>query len=198
MKQPLSTYTDEALIRQIAEDNCNAFTLLYQRHSEDMLLTANKVLREKIAGADVVQEIFISLWNRRKEIQITGLVKTYLHTSVRYHCFHYMEKNITRYDYLSRFAETVKEFVSDNIIEELQLKELRQILNEAVNRLPARMQEVYKLSRDEDLSHKEIAERLSISVETVKKHIHYALQQIKSALISHAKMILLFLLWNYF
>lgn len=198
MQDALPIYTDEVLIRQIVDDDSDAFTLLYRRHSDDLLLTANRALRDKSAAADMVQDIFLSLWNRRKEIQITGTVRTYLHTAVRYHCLHYIEKNITRHDYLSRLAETVEEFVSDNIIEELQLKELRQVLHEVISHLPIRMQEVYKLSRDENLTHKEIAERLSISVETVKKHIQHALQQIKSALISHVLISIVFILRNYF
>ncbi len=198
MQEPLPIYADEVLICQIADDDSNAFTLLYCRHSDDLLLTANRVLRNKTAAADVVQDIFLSLWNRRKGMQITGTVRTYLHTSVRYHCLHYIEKNITRRDYLSRLAETVEEFVSDNIIVELQLKELWKILHEVVSHLPPRMQEVYKLSRDENLTHKEIAERLNVSVETVKKHIQHALQHIKSAIISHALITIVFIFRNYY
>lgn len=176
--------SDNELLIHIGNADEEAFSLIYQRYWEDLFVTAVRTLRGKEAAADVVQDVFVSLWNRRFELNITTSLVAYLHTSVRYKCMHYIEKNITRHDYLTRLAETVDQYQSENITENLQLKELRQVLHEVVEQMPARMQEVYKLSRNEYLSHKEIANILNISSETVKKHIQHALEQIKSSLIS--------------
>ena len=177
--------TDQELLQQMADDNRRAFTMLYRRYWEDLFITAAKALRGKGEAADVVQDVFLSLWNRRNELNIQGSLAAYLHTSVRYKCIHYIEKNITRRDYLLQLSEVEVSNSSENAEVNLQLKEMQQTVSNTVAKMPAKMQEVYKLSRQEHLSYKEISERMGISVETVKKHIQHALHLIRTNLPPH-------------
>jgi len=175
-------YTDDVLLSRMREDDSEAFTLIYRRYWEDLFVTAAKVLRGKEEASDVLQDVFLSLWNRRKEITIEGSLAAYLQTSVRYKAIHYIEKNITRRDYLALLTDVAVNTLPASAEIQLQLKEVQQIIHAAVATMPERMREVYQLSRHEHLTHKEIAERLGISTETVKKHIQHALQLIKTAL----------------
>ncbi|HET7118971.1 MAG TPA: RNA polymerase sigma-70 factor [Hanamia sp.] len=170
---------DDQLLLQMAGGDRKAFTELYKRYWEDLFITAAKALRGKEEAADVVQDVFLSLWNRRNELNLRGSLAAYLHTSVRYKCIHYIEKNITRRDYLVQLAEVVIRSPSTNAEINLQLKEIEQTVNKAVAKMPPKMQEVYKLSRQEHLSYKEISNCMNISVETVKKHIQHALNLIR-------------------
>jgi RNA polymerase sigma-70 factor (family 1) len=174
-------HTDESLLRLMAAGDTEAFTLLYRRHWESLFITAVKVIQSKEDAADIVQEIFLSLWNRRSEIVITASLSSYLQTSVRYKAIHYIEKNITRRNYLSMLSDLAESNASspESI---LQVKEIQEAVSVAVKQMPPKMQEVYLLSRHEYLSHKEIAARLGISEETVKKHIQHAMQLIKTSL----------------
>jgi RNA polymerase sigma-19 factor, ECF subfamily len=175
-------FTDAELLRQMAEGDNQAFTLLYRRYWEGLFITAAKALRSKEEAADVVQDVFLSLWKRRDEIKVQGSLAAYLHTSVRYKCIHYIEKNITRRDYLALLAEAAESTSAVNPQISLQVKEMEEMINKTVSKMPAKMQEVYKLSRQQHLSHKEIADSMSISVETVKKHIQHALNLIRTDL----------------
>ena len=177
--------SDEQLLQQMAEGERRAFTLLYRRYWEDLFITAAKALRSKEEAADVVQDVFLSLWRRRNDLNLQGSLSAYLHTSVRYKCIHYIEKNITRRDYLVQLAEVVRSSASQNDEINLHLKEIEQTVNKTVAKMPAKMQEVYKLSRQEHLSYKEISDSMSISVETVKKHIHHALHLIRKDLLPY-------------
>lgn len=177
--------SDKELLNRMAQGDNEAFTTVYKRYWEDLFVTAARMLREKKEASDIVQDVFLSLWNRRGELNITGSLAAYLHTGVRYQCTHYIEKNITRKGYLAYLVETVDNYCSEDASNALQLKELQQILHKTVNSMPPKMQVVYKLSRHELRNHKEIAKDLNISVETVKKHIQHALHQIKAALVSH-------------
>ncbi len=179
---PQSTYTDEVLLRLMSSDDQEAFALIYRRYWEGLFITAVKALRGKQEAEDVVQDVFLSLWNRRKELDIEGSLSAYLHTSVRYKAIHYIEKNITRRDYLALLTDVAVNTLSPSAEIQLQLKEVQQTIRETVARMPPKMQEVYHLSRHEHLTHKQIAEKLGISAETVKKHIQHALQLIKTAL----------------
>ncbi|MEO8860300.1 MAG: RNA polymerase sigma-70 factor [Ginsengibacter sp.] len=173
---------DEQLLQQMAGGDRQAFTELYKRYWEDLFITSAKALRGKEAAADVVQDVFLSLWNRRNELKLQGSIAAYLHTSVRYKCIHYIEKNTTRRDYLVQLAEVAINNSSPNAEINLQLKEMQRTIKNSVAKMPPKMQEVYKLSRQEHLSYKEISDYMSISVETVKKHIQHALQLIRKDL----------------
>lgn len=180
--EPLMVYTDEQLLQQIAYDDRTAFTVLYRRYWEQLFVTASKALRGKEEAADVIQDVFLSFWNRRHELNLQGSLAAYLHTSVRYKCIHYIEKNITRRDYLLLLTDV--EIKSGGIDAEsnLDLIQIQQTINKTVAKMPPKMQEVYKLSREEYLSNKEIAEYMHISVDTVKKHIQHALHLIRKNL----------------
>lgn len=176
------TYTDNELLQQIAEEDGFAFALLYRRYWEELFVTAAKVLRGKHEAEDVVQDVFLSLWRRRCELKIEGSLAAYLHTSVRYNAIHYIEKNITHRDYIALLVDLSVAYLPANAEMDLQVEELQKRISNAVAKMPPKMQQVYRLSRHEQLSHKEIAKELSVSVETVKKHIQHALRLIKRAL----------------
>ncbi|MBN8859859.1 MAG: RNA polymerase sigma-70 factor [Sphingobacteriales bacterium] len=175
-------YTDKELLERISENDSTAFTILYRRYWEEMFVVAVKALREKTNAADVIQDVFLSLWNRRHTLKIEGSLINYLHTAVRYKAIHHIEKNVTRRDYLAVLADVSVNWLPPNAEVDLQLEELQKALSSAVTKMPPKMQQVYILSRQQQLSHKEIAEQLSVSVETVKKHIQHALQLIKTAI----------------
>jgi RNA polymerase sigma-70 factor (family 1) len=174
--------TDEALVEMLSGDDANAFTALYRRYWERLFLNAERVLRSGGDAGDVVQEVFTSVWNRRRELNITGSVLGYLQTSIKYTAIHFIEKNITRRDYLALLtrAETGSYAQDGEAI--VQLKAVQTVIYKTVEQMPPKMKEVYLLSREEQLSHREIADRLQISPRTVKKHLQNALQLIRSAM----------------
>ena len=175
-------HTDETLLSLVADGDKEAFTMLYRRYWESLFASAARALRSKTDAADLVQDIFLSIWNRRNDLRITGSLAAYLQTSVRYKVIKYIEKNITRRDYLVLLTEVLVNYQPPDAESQLQIKELQHVIQSAVNQMPNKMREVYQLSRKHHLTHKEIAERLAISDETVKKHIQHALQIIKTAI----------------
>ena len=160
--------------------------MLYRRYWQPLFASAARALRSKTDAADLVQDIFLSIWNRRHELNITGSLAAYLQTSVKYSVIKYIEKNITRRDYLVLLTEMLVSYQPPDVESQLQIKELQNVIHSAVEQMPNKMREVYRLSRQHHLSHKEIADRLDISDETVKKHIQHALQLIKDAIQKNA------------
>jgi RNA polymerase sigma-70 factor (family 1) len=169
---------------------------LYRRYWEELFITATKALRSKEEAADVIQDVFVSFWARRNELNIQGSLAAYLHASVRYKCIHYIEKNITRRDYLLQLSEVEVSNSSTNAEANLQLKEMQHSVSNTVAKMPPKMQEVYKLSRQEHLSYKEIAAYMNISVETVKKHIQQALHLIRINLPPHTFIFVILLFFR--
>ncbi len=76
-------HTDETLLSLVADGDKDAFTMLYRRYWESLFTSAARALRSKTDAADLVQDIFLSIWNRRNDLRITGSLAAYLQTSVR-------------------------------------------------------------------------------------------------------------------
>jgi RNA polymerase sigma-70 factor (family 1) len=175
-------YSDELLLTRMADDDQEAFTLLYRRHWEPLFITTVRVILNKEDAEDIVQEVFASLWNRRTALNLTGPLGAYLQTSVKYKAINYIEKNITRRHYAQTLGKAAEASSPPSAEILLHVKDVQQVVQTVIRNMPPKMREVYRLSRQEHLSHREIAVRLDISEETVKKHIQNALQLLRMAM----------------
>jgi RNA polymerase sigma-70 factor (family 1) len=166
----------------MADDDRAAFTALYRRHWETLFITTVRAIGNREDAQDIVQEVFASLWDRRKAVTLTGKLAGYLQASVKYKAINYIEKNITRRHYLQALGKAAEEAIPASPEILMAVKEIQQLIQTVITNMPPKMREVYQLSRQEHLTHKEIAVRLAISEETVKKHIQNALQLLRSAM----------------
>jgi RNA polymerase sigma-70 factor (ECF subfamily) len=180
---------ENLLLQELANNNQAAFSQIYQLHWQGMFLTASRVLRSHDDAADVVHDVFLNLWNRRNDIRILGSLAAYLQTSVRYKAISFIKRNLSRNDHLTLLNETAVHHLDDDPDSMMQLKQLREVVNNVVTGMPPKMQTAYRLSREKYLSHKQIAEQMGISTETVKKHIQNALEIIKIAIADNGLVI---------
>jgi len=167
--------TDEELITLIQQGDQEAFTIFYERHRTNMYLSAYHLLRDEDDANDAVQELFSELWQHPDPIRTTGNIKGYLYTVLRNRIL----TNMTRSKYFDQYIDSYLAFESNETStteDTVLVRELEQLLEEKINQLPPKMREVYALSWNENLSNKEIAERMGISEGTVKQHKHQALR----------------------
>lgn len=176
-----STYSDQDLVTMLKAGNEDAFTEIYSRYSLILYRQANKMLRDQEASEDLVQDLFITLWDKAGQLRAEVNLAGYLYVAVRNKVFKLIEKGKVRNDYLSAIAKYATE-VSTETIDHLDEKELQLILQREIDRLPPRTKEVFELSRNQNLSYAEIAFQLGISDKTVKKQINNALKVLKSKL----------------
>jgi RNA polymerase sigma-70 factor (family 1) len=178
------TYTDEQLIISLRSGDAGAFTEIYERYWNKLLVYTMRVIRQQSGAEDIVQELFVSIWRRRDALDIEHALSTYLYNSVRYLSFRHIEKNSTYSDYLQRLASRMagEEVNAPGIEAEIFGRELEGQIDQLIQQLPEKMKEVFILSRRHHLSYKEIADRLSISEETVRKQVYKSLQILRSRL----------------
>jgi len=175
-------HTDQVLLQQLSQNDQAAFTAIYERYWKSLFREAMNVLRSQKEAEDCVQELFVSLWNRRQALSITTL-RAYLHTAIRYQCIDRIEKDMIRGGYLEDFTTYLEaNQTMPSIEEELYARELAANIDQVMDKMPDKMREVFRLSRQEHLTHREISTRLQISEETVKKQIYLALKILKSNL----------------
>ncbi|RZM21758.1 MAG: RNA polymerase sigma-70 factor [Pedobacter sp.] len=172
-------YSDQELLALLRESDEAALNEFYKRYWEPLYISVNNILRDGAPCEDIIQEIFIKLWDKRQSIEIHLSVKAYLFASCRYEVFRLIKTQRVREDIFDGLQERLYE---PSAYGSLEHKELIQQINSIVERLPEKCREVYKLSREENLSHKEIAERLGISTKTVENHITRALTQFRASL----------------
>ncbi len=179
-----STYNDQQLIASLRNGESGAFTEIYQRYWDKLLIYTMRVIRRQPDAEDIVQELFVSIWRRRHTLDIEHALSTYLYNSIRYLAFRYIEKNSAYSGYLHRLALRIagEEGNVTDIEAEIFGRELEGQIDQLIRQLPEKMQEVFILSRRHHLSYKEIAERLSISEETVRKQVYKSLQILRSRL----------------
>lgn len=173
--------SDKILIKRLNEEDELALTTIYNRYWKLLFVYAINVLKNKELSKDVVQDVFISLWDNRKQLKIKVSLKSYLYASTRYQVFAKIRKKEHKL-HVALFDDIDNRLKKTSPETKLIYKELVEQINHVVALLPEKCRIVYKLSREEHLSHKEISQRLNISTKTVENHITKALRALRNAL----------------
>jgi RNA polymerase sigma-70 factor (ECF subfamily) len=168
--------TDEQLLRAIAHSEHEALELLYTRYWQQLFMVAYNVLKNKSACEDIVQEAFLQIWQRRQKLDIQTSLEAYLFSMIRYSVFRYIKKEQAHSQVFENLEDRLHCITPEDIVVE---KNIRSQLAVVVNSLPEKCREVYILSREEHLTHHEIANRLNISTKTVENQITIALKKIR-------------------
>lgn len=152
-----------------------AFTEIYDRYRGVLYLHAFKLTQDTVEAEDIVQEIFIYLWDKAATIVFHTGIKSYLYSAVRYKFFNLLDhkKVVTRHEQTFNDFISKGEFITDNQVRE---NELTRLIEMEIAKLPEKMRIVFELSRKEHLSVSEIAGRLNISNGTVKKQLGNAIR----------------------
>ncbi len=185
--------SDTELVAQLQLGNELALAAIYRKYWQQLYLSAYNVLKDKLACEDIIQELFIKLWNNRHSIEINVSLKAYLYAATRYEVYRQVKNGKVTSDVFDRLFESLQTPVE---YENIEYKELMTRVSLVVNTLPDKCREVYKLSREDYLSHKQIASRLNISTKTVENHIAKALRQLRTSLGSFFSLLMaILLLW---
>jgi len=172
------SYSDSELLEALKSDDRYAFAEIHQRYWEMMYRHALKMLGEEDDAKDVVQELFATLWIKGKNIVINTSLSGYLYISVRNRIINIIHQKNVRRDFQSSLASFAEEN-RNTTLEQISEKEILRVVEKEIQNLPKKMRNVFELSRNQNLSHKEIASQLDISDKTVKKQIGYAIKIIR-------------------
>jgi len=173
----INALSDIELIALLRNGDQSAYTVIYRRYFKLLYLHAFRKLGHEENAKDVIQEIFTVLWVKREDIAHINLA-AYLYTSVRNRVIdlYSREQVVGKYHQsILKFAETYNE-TTDHLIRE---RDMSSLIEKEIQALPPRMREIFELSRNENLSHKEIAEQLNISEHTVATQMTRALKTLR-------------------
>ncbi|MFN8355310.1 MAG: RNA polymerase sigma-70 factor [Spirosomataceae bacterium] len=173
------TFTDEQLVKRLLVDGDAALRELYNRYAKRLYSLALYKTGSRETAEEIVQEIFVKLWENRERLQIEH-VESYLFTALKYQIISHLRSSVAQ-----RRVQTVEDDLpqitapSDYTI---GVEEIRLALEQSVSQLPAKTRQIFVMSRMDELSHREIAAQLDLSEKTVEYHIAQALKYLRLSL----------------
>lgn len=153
--------------------------LIFEKYHPSLCASAYRIVQDRDAARDVVQEVFIRLWHGRAALQITHSLKAYLHRSAVNGALHHLERTQRMKRVPLQSAEELAG--DDRGGAALEVGDLQAALAAAVDALPPVCRTVFMLSRHDGLGNAEIADCLGVSVKAVEKHLTKALGRLREA-----------------
>jgi RNA polymerase sigma-70 factor (ECF subfamily) len=191
MNRHYTALSDAELWERISCDDREAFDALFQRMWEPLYLFAYKRLKSRPDAEDVVQQVFISIWERRSSKTITTSFSGYLFTAVRYEVIDQLTAMMKDAQKIAHVQEQVLPAFNETL-EKLLAKEMDEEIDAYIKSMPQQMQKIFRLSREEQLTPKEIAETLSLSEKTVRNQLSLAVNHLRP-LVKESLVVLLLL-----
>lgn len=171
----------------------SAFDAIYERYCKRLYGFVFRYIKQEVDAEEIVQEVFIKIWESRKIIDSYSSFESFIFTIAYNSTISLLRKRVTEKKYLEQIKYRQQINNSEDIINEIHYNEMNERVKSLLNQLTPRQKEIFILSREEGLSHEEIAKKLNISSNTVKNHLVSALAYIKSHIDSSLIINLLFI-----
>jgi RNA polymerase sigma-70 factor (ECF subfamily) len=176
--QNLSPHTsDEKLLQDLRLDSNEAFEAIFKKYWQVLLSQARSKLQSTEEAEEIVQNIFSTLWEKRHGQEINNL-SIYLQVSVRNRIINHIRQKITQrkyWDYYKKFIPVANEETGDAVL----YNDLSESVQRAIQKLPHKSQQVFRLSRIEGQSTSEIARRLNLSEKAIQYHLTQSLKSLR-------------------
>lgn len=185
--------TNNELLLLIQNDDRVAFYHIYERYFRRLYGFVLKYIKRKEDAEEIVQEVFVKIWESRNKIDVYASFESFLFTIAYNSTISMLRKKANETKYIEYLKSLQDNSNSPDLIDEIHYKELNERVQTLLNKLTPRQKEIFLLSREEGLSHDEIAKKLDISVNTVKKHIANTLSFLKSRIDNTLVINLLFI-----
>ena len=175
------------------------YKALFRRYYPSLIFYATRLVGEEEAE-DVVQDVFVELWKRKDSIEIGEQIQAFLYRAVYTRALNVLKHRNVEDGYCAAMEEINRRraefYQPDNneVIRKIEDRELRKEFHDAINELPDKCKEVFKLSYLHDMKNKEIADVLGVSLRTVEAHMYKALKFLRNRLGHLWFILLLFLL----
>ncbi|HTH81301.1 MAG TPA: RNA polymerase sigma-70 factor [Mucilaginibacter sp.] len=171
--------SDAELWHAIVMDDARAFAVLYNRYWRKLYKTTNHYLKNTDAAEEILHDVFVVLWNRRKYLRIENF-NNYIYITTRYHIYKYLKAaKISPIEYIEQYEDEIAPVSFNGAEDKLGYDDITIQLESVLKSLPKRCREIFWLSRIENRSNEEIANKFGISKRTVENQITHALKHLR-------------------
>jgi len=162
---------DSETIKRFKADDMSAFDIIYRKYSKKLYRFAYSIIKVKPDAEGIVHEVFIKVWEKRNRIDEYLSFESYLFTITYNTTISFIRKKVKENKYIEYVKLMQNPSIQSKTIPEIEYNELKDKSEKIINLLPARQKQIYKLSREDGLTYKEIAAKIDISVNTVETHM---------------------------
>lgn len=171
-------HNDQHLIERLLNDNEKAFDYIYDLYWKQLFQYAYKRLQCEDLAKDIVQDIFISLWNQKDGLKLTSSLSAYLFSMLRFKLINYYYSSEVRKQHALHVNQVGHQH-ENNIDQKVNFNEVNSLLTSSLQKLPSKMKNIFELSRVDGHSVRQISEQLNISEQTVKNQLSTALKRLR-------------------
>ncbi len=176
---------ERSLILRLIEGDEDAFCELYATYKNRLIYFAMRFLKSREYAEDVFQDAFTVVWQSRRFINPDASFSSYLYTIMRNRILNQLRNAANEEKLKESILSQALDYTEDTK-REVMLNDLKSLISHALQQLTPRQREIFEMSREAQLSHKEIADKLGISVNTVQEHISISLKLIRTYLIKYS------------
>ena len=169
-----------------------AFDRVYELYSHKLFSFVFRILKNEAEADDIVQEVFVKIWESRHKLEDYRLLNSYIFTIAYNNSIDLIRKKINNTKYLEHLKNSATINFSPTIISQIEFNELNNQAEKLIANLPERQKQVYLLHREAGLTYPEIAEKLGISKNTVENHMVKALKYLRQNMDNSLPINLLF------
>lgn len=180
------------LTQDLQRGNRQLFNQLFSDYYVNLCRFAYTYINDDDISEEIVQEVFISLWEQRESLNINTSIRSFLYTSVKNRSLNYIRNSKTRIHHENEFAKEQDSKVS-HIVDFCEREELNYLIEQAVAELPEQCRAIFEMSRYQNLTYNEIAQRLDVSPKTVENQMGIALKKLRGKLSPYLSCIIAFL-----
>ncbi|MDR2921460.1 MAG: RNA polymerase sigma-70 factor [Tannerella sp.] len=182
------------ILRVISQDDENAYYEIFNSFYAPLCIYAYRFIKDLQTREDCVQEVFLKLWKDRKKLRITTSIRAYLLTATKNHCLNYLHRK----ELETNFEQYLLQHYDEPIEELYSVSELKEMIDSAIAKLPEKYRIVFEMSRFDEISYKDIAEKMNISVKTVESYISKSLAILRDELKEYYIFLVLFFPTQFF
>lgn len=176
---------ERSLILRLIGGDEDAFCELYATYKNRLIYFAMRFLKSREYAEDVFQDAFTVVWQSRRFINPDASFSSYLYTIMRNRILNQLRNAANEEKLKESILSQALDYTEDTK-REVMLNDLKSLISHALQQLTPRQREIFEMSREAQLSHKEIADKLGISVNTVQEHISTSLKLIRTYLIKYS------------
>ncbi len=182
---------EKQVIAQVVKGDLNAFEMVFREYYKPLVRYGNTFLRDGDETEDVVQQVFVSFWEKRTDMTVHSSLRSMLYTSVRNACLNKIKHQKVRQLHAAEVQYVNSEMDASDTVE---ASELNEQLHQAISKMPEQCGRIFKMSRFEQLRYQEIADELGISIKTVENQMGKALKIAREHLSDYLPLLILFLI----
>jgi RNA polymerase sigma-70 factor (family 1) len=184
--------SEQEIVGAIKQGNERIFEETFRKYYQSLCNYANSILKEMDESEEIVQNLFLSIWEKRSDLEITISLKSYLYRAVHNHCLNRIKHLKIREEY-QQYATNFYDASYESVSQTIMKNELEQKIEEAIKKLPEQCRLIFRMSRFEELKYNEIAEQLELSPKTVENQIGKALKFLRIELAEYLPLLIYFL-----